>query len=435
MHKHRRLEPDAGPVLGDVPRRERQWTFMVYLAGDNNLEFHGHQDLLQMKQVGSNDELAIVAQLDTYSPGPARRYYITAEGSLEDDDVGADLGEINTGDPAELMRFAVWAMETYPARHYALVIWNHGTGWKEDDIYKLMSDAGLLVSQTSLVSSRQEQAVNTLMQEAQEPQGVKALFKPSLETILARGIAYDDTARDFLDNAQLKQAIGCSLAITGVDRFDLLGFDACLMNMVEVVYQVRDAAKMIVGSQEVEPAAGWPYDRILTALKARPRMGADELAAVIVDRYMSSYGPLENLTQSALQVSRVQELATSIDALCDVALSRQQESELAIYRAARRAQFFADPDYKDLYDFCRLITEHAGPYSDLSRRAEGVMALLEPSGPDSFVLASAQQGYRMRRAYGVSIYFPQRALSPFYRRLDFASNSLWDDLLLRLVGV
>jgi hypothetical protein len=435
MHEHRRLEPDAGPVLGDVPRKERQWTFMVYLAGDNNLEFHGHQDLWQMKRVGSNDELAIVAQLDTRSLGPARRYYITAEGGLEDDEVGADLGEINTGDPAELMRFAVWAMETYPARHYALVIWNHGTGWKEDDIYELVSDAGLPYQQTSMVSPRQEQAVSTLMHEAQGPQGVQALFKPSLETILARGIAYDDTARDFLDNAQLKQAIGCSLAITGVDRFDLLGFDACLMNMVEVAYQVRDAAQMVVGSQEVEPAAGWPYDHILAALKDRPRMGADELATLIVVRYMSSYGPLENLTQSALQVSRVQELAASIDALCDVVLSRQQETELGIYRAARRAQFFADPDYKDLYDFCRLIAEIEGPHSELSRQAEGVMALLEPSGPDSFVLASAQQGYRMRRAHGVSIYFPQRVLSPFYRRLDFASDSLWDDLLLRLVGV
>src|SRR5262249_17822528 len=47
-----------------------------------------------------------------------------------------DIGETNTGDPAVLRDFIVWSARNYPAEAYALVIWNHGSGWKPDFIYE-----------------------------------------------------------------------------------------------------------------------------------------------------------------------------------------------------------------------------------------------------------------------------------------------------------
>ncbi|MBC7237708.1 MAG: peptidase C11, partial [Chloroflexi bacterium] len=243
MRNGRRLEPGAGPVLGDVPAKPRYWTFMVYLAGDNSLEHYGQDDLLEMKKVGSGPELAIVAQVDRMSAGPTRRYYLTAERTLDEDDVGIDLGETNTGDPAELMRFLAWAMESYPAEHYALVLWNHGTGWKEEDIVPNLG---------------QDVRVEALGDIAARRKGLPTLFRPSLGAILARGIAYDDTSADFLDNAEMKRAIGCALAVAGVEKLDVIGFDACLMSMIEVAYQLREVTHYMVGSQETEPGAGWP---------------------------------------------------------------------------------------------------------------------------------------------------------------------------------
>ena len=40
-----RVEPGTGGFAGS-PDAEREWTFMVYMAGDNNLEDYGRSDLL-----------------------------------------------------------------------------------------------------------------------------------------------------------------------------------------------------------------------------------------------------------------------------------------------------------------------------------------------------------------------------------------------------
>jgi len=36
---------------------EKQWTIMVYLAGDNNLDSAGVTDLKEMKEVGSTEQV------------------------------------------------------------------------------------------------------------------------------------------------------------------------------------------------------------------------------------------------------------------------------------------------------------------------------------------------------------------------------------------
>ena len=81
-----------------------KWTFMVYLAGDNNLEEYGTIDLEEMKRVGSTADLSLVAQFDRMSEQTTRRYHLTANQSLDADCV-ATLPETNTGDPQVLVDF------------------------------------------------------------------------------------------------------------------------------------------------------------------------------------------------------------------------------------------------------------------------------------------------------------------------------------------
>ena len=95
-------------------RRLKNWTVMVYLAGDNNLESFGQDDLMEMKSVGSTDAISIVAQFDRMSDGVTRRYYLTHDRSLSADAV-AELPEVNTGDPAALLDFILWGLAEYPA--------------------------------------------------------------------------------------------------------------------------------------------------------------------------------------------------------------------------------------------------------------------------------------------------------------------------------
>ena len=101
---------------------------MVYLAGDNNLETYGVKDLGEMNVASHSDQVAVVAQFDRMSDQVTRRYLMRAGQSLEANCV-AELGEVNTGDPAALLDFITWGCRTYPAERYGLVLWNHGSGW------------------------------------------------------------------------------------------------------------------------------------------------------------------------------------------------------------------------------------------------------------------------------------------------------------------
>lgn len=417
----RRLEPGTGEMASDPVRRE--WTFMIYLAGDNNLEEFGRTDLAETKSVGSTPEVAIVGQFDRMASGDTRRYYLRKGTSLDEDEVETHLGETNTGDPAELMRFMNWAMSEYPARHYALILWNHGMGWKEDDIYE--------IAQRSVGCSPVRSVANRIVRSFVTRPTRPPLFSSTVDAVMARGIAYDDTSSDFLDNAEMKRALNCSLLVTGVQKLDIVGFDACLMNMIEVAYQVRGVCDYVVGSQETEPGEGWPYGDVLRELVARPIMGGDELCEIIVDRYMASYAASQQLTQSAINLQYLGDLIDPLNEMCRYIMDHQNECELAVGRAARRTQRYADSDYKDLYDFCTLLVERTEAV-ELQEKCRAVMNAISPAGQDRLVLANGRRGQRLERSHGLSIYFPSHQMSPFYRRLDFASETLWDDMLLRL---
>src|SRR5215467_7754233 len=109
--------------------KRKQWTIMVYLAGDNNLDSAGVADLQEMKTIGSTEQVAVVAQFDRSGAKQTTNRYALRKGSTLAEDLVTSLGETNTGDPAVLRDFVTWAATTHPAQHYLLVIWNHGSGW------------------------------------------------------------------------------------------------------------------------------------------------------------------------------------------------------------------------------------------------------------------------------------------------------------------
>lgn len=381
----------------------RRWTVMVYMAADNDLEAQARADLAEIKSVGSTPEVTMVAQLDPARSGePTRRYYLSRIRSLEGDAVDPPLGETNTGDARDLARFIVWAMDTYPADRYALVLWNHGIGWGD-------LDGG---------SGRGSGA----------PPARHPIFRATAESILARGIAWDATSQDFVDNAEIKRALDAALLLSGLDRLDVLGLDACLMQMLEVAYQARGLARHVVASQEVEPDGGWPYHTILRRLVAWPEADGAQLGAMVVDAYLRACDPAASATLSVLDLARIDEVVGALNALCRCVLDNVVAARPFVLGAARGAQRYRDPDCCDLYDFCRLIWDHTAEMP-LRARAHDLMTLLKPAGADRFVAAEGHRGEGVERSYGVSVYLPLGGISPFYRRLDLSGESLWDDML------
>ncbi len=230
------------------------WTWLVYMAGDNNLEGAGLDDLKEMQQVGSTDQVNVIVQFDTEENKTTR--YRVERGALT---TVQELQGVDTGDPRTLSDCIQWGAQWYPAQRYLLDIRNHGAGWEN-----LPPD----FNYESLRAAKPQQA-------AKLRRVKRALFRTTVHLInarppLQRAIAVDVGAHDFLDNQELRKALtGC---LPGGQKVDVLGCDACLMNMLEIGYELKDTATLMVGSEEAEPGAGWPYAAVLRQLVTSPTM-------------------------------------------------------------------------------------------------------------------------------------------------------------------
>jgi hypothetical protein len=397
---------------------------MVYLAGDNDLEVYGYQDLGEMSAVGSSADVAVVAQFDSMLGDVTRRYYITAGHDPETDCV-AELPEVNTGDPAALIDFVSWACQAYPAKRYALVLWNHGAGWKDTDIYQIAEARGVA-----------ERVTRGQVRGLARGRVSRALFSTSLERLVVaaveteRAILFDDSSADFLDNLELRQVLEAVVRRIG-QPLDLLGFDACLMNMLEVHYQVRDLCRLVVGSQENEPGDGWPYDEILARLTENPDMTPEELGRTIVRAYVGYYRanhPGLSVTQSVVSLAGLESVAGAVSDLAKALVNSlgDRGSLGLLFGALRSAQSFTDRDYVDLAHFCHLLSE-AEPEGQIPNAARRVVDLLV--GSSSPLVAEAHSGPDVGNASGLSIYLPVRVLSPLYAKLSFARQHAWDEFL------
>ncbi len=174
----------------------RKWTVMVYLAGDNDLDSAGVVDLTEMKKAGSSDRVAVVAQFDRIGTLKGTRRDFLQKGGTLDEDVVGDLGETNTGDPAVLRDFILWAATAYPAEHYMVVIWNHGSGWDDEDVYRVgrsmkrdIARRGIPVSKTVFGNAVTFGTVRAITSGNLR----RAVLSPAIgQALNTRAIAFDD---------------------------------------------------------------------------------------------------------------------------------------------------------------------------------------------------------------------------------------------------
>lgn len=412
-------------------KQKAAWTVMVYLAGDNDLDSAGAVDLGEMKQVGSSDKLNLLAQFDRAGPRTETRRYFLRKGTSVGKDAVMGLGETNMGDPKVLQDFLVWGAKNYPAEHYMVVIWNHGAGWDDENIYRTVR-RGLkrnVAYKRSPVGGAVRGAKGSLplaqLRAVSKRKFKRALFSSTVEkAVRSRAIAFDDDAQDFLDNIEMKRVLTAVRKVFG-GKIDVLGMDACLMSMAEVAYQVRNTARVLVGSQEVEPTDGWPYHTVLRELARNPAMTPAEVGKVIVERYLASYGAEEGVTQSALDLSRCGGVEAAIDKLSGALIAGLpgDDARLALLQARQAVRDYDTRDYIDLVHFCQLLRRHSGS-AGIRNACESV----EAAGAE-LVLASGFKGPGVRNSNGVSIYFPEESISPLYAKLDFARNNKWNEML------
>jgi len=407
----------------------KKWTFMVYMAGDNSLASAGTADLAEMKKVGSTDEVNVVVQFDNGIGHKTNRYFLTKGKSLTNDKV-ASLGSTDTGDPKILQGFIEWGITKYPAERYMVVIWNHGNGWDDEDLYRKAArtmEVEIRRRGVTVERGRNNPVAIDHLRKISTGHFHRALFGTTIQqAIRLRGIAYDDNARDFLDNIELKNVV-CAVKKKLGRKLDVLGMDACMMSMAEVLYQLQDGVMTTVASEETEPGDGWPYDSVLSALTSNPDMTPAELATNVVQKYLVSYGATSGVTQAACDLGKVKSIATAIDDLAKVLLANISSSAFvtAILQARTQVQSYDTVDYIDIYDFCELLAAKATLPAVPSACNKVITALHIPG----FILQSGYKGASMQHSHGLSIYFPLGAISSLYATLDFTKHTEWENFL------
>jgi len=417
-------------LAAGLPAPETEWLILAYMAGDNNLEGELLGDLAEMERVGSQPgQVEILAEVDR-SPGQdtskgnwhgARRYYVLkgADPRRRASRLIADLGETNTGDPRVLEDFIAFGARNLPARRTALILSGHGSG---------------MYTPPEMDSARR--GPSSPHRRHRRP-FFHATRGPLRDTApRTRGIAYDDTSGDCLDMLELKRVLARAHRILG-RKVDLVGMDACLMTMLEVAYQIRDHARVLVGSEEVEPGAGWPYATILGDLGAKPTIGPEELGATIVRRYIESYeGTDLDATQSAIDLDQLDDLVEVVDALALALLAGLRSTGMvaALRLAWHRTLRFFDDASVDLHHFATELAR-ATDRRRIRRACKDLLRAVEGRAARSPLVAEAHTGPRVEPACGVSIHFPAFRNPAFhYRELDFARRTRWADVMDASLG-
>ncbi len=355
-----------------------KWTFMVFMAGDNNLDAAAVRDIAEMAQAGSTPDVQIIAELDRAGHNPTQRFYITKGGGIKKD-VVATLPETNTGDPAVLADFLNWGIQNYPAEHYFLVLWNHGNGWWEDERKK-------------------------------------------------KGIAFDDSQGDYLNNAELVSVLETFRLATG-KKLDILGMDACLMTMLEMAHELKNDVQFMVGSEIEEPFEGWPYHTILKYLIKYPHVSPGALAERVTKLYADSYlRTTEDVTQSAVDLSKIDLIASRMNDLSKALLEHHDTNAAygLVSAAWRLTPKFYSNMYLDLYHFAAGIQKKSS--GNIKDKATALMKELAISSKKP-IIANNTRGSFGKKMKGLSIYFPPSNVNAAYYDLNFCKNNLWAEFL------
>jgi hypothetical protein len=373
--------PAAAPVEEKGLFSEKEWTVMVFVNGKNNLEKYALKDMNEMEQIGSSDKVNVVVEIGRIagydsSDGDwktSRRYLVTkdSEPAKVTSPVLADLGKVDMGDYKHLVDFAKWAKASYPAKKYMLIVWNHGSGWDKN--------RGLDV---------------------------------------ARGISYDDETGNNINTPQL------GLALKEMGGVNVYGSDACLMQMPEVTFELKDYAEYIVGSEESEPGDGYTYDLLLGPLVANPAMTPAELGKLAVDAYSDHYQSIrEASTQSLLKSGAMNSFVYLVNDFVKAAMASGEKDLVKI--AATGAQSYAVADNRDMWHFLNRYAASTGN-PDVRTKARDLQSYLI----GTLILHNRVNGkFTNGNTRGLAVYLPAYTFNRDYKELAWAKDSQWDELV------
>lgn len=367
--------------------QQKEWVFLVFLNGHNNLDRFGSMNIKQMEQIGSTKDIDIVVQWASLANKKTKRLHIEKSTNQFEitSPVVEELPQVDMGDYKNLVEFVKWASEKYPAKKYFINVWNHGNGWR---------------------------------------------FMKKKDAIGINDISYDDVSGNYITTEQLAIAMKDISTLLGT-KIELYGSDACLMAMAEIGAQMADSVKFFAGSQEVEPGEGWPYANFLERWSGNPNIDGGELGTILAEEFLKAYSGgvygTREVTFSNIDLQKMNTLYKAFFDLSEALVRVNKNSFTNLRLIARETQAFYNSDYKDARDFIDLIQK-----SEKLIVEKEVLDNARKAIED--VVVSNQVSPSFKRASGIAIWLPidfsyWNQYGARYNKMVFQKETKWGDFL------
>lgn len=332
------------------------WAIYWYICG-SDLESDGAAataDLIELVETELPEGVKVVIeaggttewQNKLFNANKTERYVYDHEDLKKID----SLNKANMGDSATLKEFLDYCTTNYPAKHEALIMWDHGGG----PIWGIGKD-----------------------------------------------LNYDD---DSLTMAEFNDAL--SAAAGGTLSLDWIGFDACLMGSIDIAKICSNYADYMIASEESEPGCGWDYTGWTAALAKNPGISTEELGKVICDTFVTgcqASGDSDELTLSIVNLTKIDNLLNAYDQLGQEAMENAitDHSFVSSFdRGAKAAENYGGntraQGYFNLIDLKDLIVNTQGILPNTSQAVLNAV--------DDFVVYSVNGPYR-KNSSGISCYY------------------------------
>lgn len=405
--------------------KPKEWTIMIYMAGDNNLAVDMAYAMEQIKGVAAAgaDSPNLFVYYDGNSPAIPTLYCDFSEAGksryVRSYKVPNKLYSVpkkhneNAADRHSIINFVDWCVNkvevenkkgeiTYgrPAQKYALIFSGHSLGFQ---------DIGLFKDESTGKSMKMDDFRKALRRLTCTPE---ELVAEADEKDL------DDEARQIDTKPLLGQPL------------DILGFDSCVMGMLEVGYQFSDVAHVLIASEGSVPSAGWTYAKILGCLAAEDNRNADTrlVGELFVRKFIESQDSYTvggvSVDMAAWDLAEFGILTGAFDSLSEALIwCFEQPEESRIYRQMERVilqvhwncQTYMFDQNVDLGDFCELLYTQCGMVAEELVEGEDVdflIGVLQPRCLDvlealrNAVILSGFSGGGYQYSNGVSVFFP-----------------------------
>ena len=336
------------------------WTIMLYMTASdlapfaaddiNELEYAAAQLPDTVNLMVLWDQSATMATFATHygnQPpwGTVGRAQVEADRNLNTVATEFEiLPELNTGDPEVLTGFIDWSVSNAPAEHYALIMWDHGSG--------------------------------------------------------LAGSNFDLFDIDQVNDHLTLQELSSALESPNVPALDIVSFDACLMSMAEVADHLAQSASILVSSEEVVSVEGYDYTTLFQVLMESDYVSASDLATGFVESYGQALNPMFSdwNTQSAIDLTRLDSVWDDLKVFTTAALNGNEQEWDRLSVAAFNATRFQRQTFADLGSFLFNVSEDWYISSAIRNAADEVLASL-----DEAIIAKTDGP---RFTSGVSIFLP-----------------------------